>query len=40
MIGKRASSIYFRRPTACVTRKWAGVDSVWEREKLEATQTA
>jgi len=22
--------------TACVTRKWAGVDSVWEQEKLEA----
>jgi LSD1 subclass zinc finger protein len=23
-------------PTVCVTRKWAGVDSVWEQEKLEA----
>ena len=23
-------------PTACVTRKWAGVDNVWEQEKLEA----
>ena len=22
--------------TACVTRWWAGVDSVWEQEKLEA----
>jgi hypothetical protein len=26
--------------TAGVTRKWAGVDSAWEREKLEATQKA
>jgi hypothetical protein len=24
-----------RRLTAGVTRKWAGVDSVWEQEKLE-----
>ena len=23
-------------PTACVTCVWAGVDSVWEQEKLEA----
>jgi hypothetical protein len=22
--------------TVCVTRVWAGVDSVWEQEKLEA----
>jgi len=22
--------------TVCVTRKWAGVDSLWEQEKLEA----
>jgi len=22
--------------TVCVTRKWAGVDNVWEREKLKA----
>jgi hypothetical protein len=22
--------------TVCVTRKWAGVDSVWEQEKPEA----
>jgi len=28
------------RPTACVTGKWAGLDSVWEREKLEAKKTA
>jgi hypothetical protein len=26
--------------TAGVTRKWAGVDKVWEREQLEATPTA
>jgi hypothetical protein len=25
-----------QRPTACVTCVWAGVDSVWEQEKLEA----
>jgi len=25
------------RPTVCVTRMWAGVDSVWEQRKLEAT---
>jgi hypothetical protein len=24
------------RRTVCVTRKWAGVDSAWEQEKLEA----
>ena len=24
------------RPTVCVTCVWAGVDSVWEQEKLEA----
>ena len=24
------------RPTVCVTRKWAGVDNVWEQEKPEA----
>jgi hypothetical protein len=23
-------------PTVCVTRKWAGVENVWEQEKLEA----
>jgi hypothetical protein len=23
-------------PTVCVTRVWAGVDSLWEQEKLEA----
>jgi len=23
-------------PTVCVTCVWAGVDSVWEQEKLEA----
>jgi hypothetical protein len=23
-------------PTVCVTRKWAGVDNVWEQKKLEA----
>ena len=29
---------YFARgvPTGCVTCVWAGVDSVWEQEKLEA----
>jgi hypothetical protein len=25
-----------QRPTVCVTCVWAGVDSVWEQEKLEA----
>jgi len=29
-----------QRPTACVTGKWADVDKVWEREKLEATKKA
>ena len=29
-----------RRPTARVTRWWAGLDKVWAREKLEATQSA
>jgi hypothetical protein len=24
------------KPTACVTRVWAGVDKVWEQKKLEA----
>jgi hypothetical protein len=24
------------RPTVCVTCVWAGVDNVWEQEKLEA----
>jgi hypothetical protein len=24
------------RPTVCVTCVWAGVDSAWEQEKLEA----
>jgi len=24
------------RPTVCVTRVWAGVDNVWEQEKLKA----
>jgi len=24
-------------PTVCVTCVWAGVDSAWEQEKLEAT---
>jgi hypothetical protein len=24
------------KPTVCVTCVWAGVDSVWEQEKLEA----
>jgi len=24
------------RPTVCVTCVWAGVDKVWEQEKLEA----
>jgi len=24
------------RLTVCVTRKWAGVDSVWKQKKLEA----
>jgi hypothetical protein len=24
------------RPTVCVTCVWAGVDSLWEQEKLEA----
>ena len=24
-----------KRPTVCVTRWWAGVDSAWEQEKLE-----
>jgi len=24
------------RPTVCVTGRWAGVDSAWEQEKLEA----
>src|SRR3972149_1761032 len=28
--------ILWVRPTDGVTRKWAGVDSVWEQEKLEA----
>jgi hypothetical protein len=27
-------------PTVGVTRKWAGVDAVWEREKLEAAKKA
>jgi hypothetical protein len=29
---------YFARsqPTVCVTCVWAGVDSLWEQEKLEA----
>jgi hypothetical protein len=29
---------YFARncPTVCVTCVWAGVDNVWEQEKLEA----
>jgi len=33
-----ARLIYFARncPTVCVTRVWAGVDKVWEQEKLEA----
>jgi len=25
-----------KHPTVCVTRKWAGLDSVWEQKKLEA----
>jgi hypothetical protein len=25
-----------KRLTVCVTRKWAGVDSLWEQKKLEA----
>jgi hypothetical protein len=25
-----------QRPTVCVTCVWAGVDSAWEQEKLEA----
>jgi hypothetical protein len=29
-------SIARKRPTVCVTRAGAGVDSVWEQEKLEA----
>jgi len=29
-------SILFLHPTACVTGRWAGVDSAWEQEKLEA----
>ncbi len=28
--------IIAKRPTVCVTRVWAGVDSAWEQEKLEA----
>jgi hypothetical protein len=28
----------FWRPTARVTRKWAGLDSVWERKKLKASK--
>jgi len=28
--------IGLNRPTACVTRKWAGMDSAWEQKKLEA----
>ena len=28
-----------RRPTVCVTCVWAGVDNVWEQEKLEARKT-
>jgi len=30
------NSLLFQRPTVCVTRVWAGVDNVWEQEKLEA----
>jgi len=26
----------FACPTVCVTGRWAGVDSAWEQEKLEA----
>jgi len=29
-------NIIRQRPTACVTCVWAGVDSAWEQEKLEA----
>ena len=28
--------LVLERPTVGVTRKWAGVDKVWKREKLEA----
>jgi len=28
--------IQFPCPTVCITRWWAGVDSAWEQEKLEA----
>ena len=31
-----ASCLVSSQPTACVTCVWAGVDSVWEQEKLEA----
>ena len=33
---KASLLLWFSCLTACVTRKWAGVDTVWEREKLEA----
>jgi hypothetical protein len=26
----------FKRPTACVTGRWAGVDNVWKQRKPEA----
>jgi hypothetical protein len=29
-------ALELKRPTVCVTRKWAGVDNVRKREKLEA----
>jgi len=30
------NTFLIKRPTVGVTRKWAGVDSVWEQKKLEA----
>jgi hypothetical protein len=31
-----ALALYAKRLTVCVTCVWAGVDSAWEQEKLEA----